>query len=133
MTVPAIVEQVLKDKGISDFSFRTTGTYPSRDYCVQYRESSLNFVSRLLEEEGIFYFFEHTDTKHTIVFADKSTLLPVCPNQKEAQYSYDTEGWTGEGEEGVATLERIETVYTGKVAITDYNFETPALNLMGPP
>ena len=130
MSVPDIVSKVLKDNGITDFSFRTNGAYPTREYCVQYRESSLDFISRLLEEEGIFYFFEHTDSKHTMVFSDKSSLLPACPNQAIAQYSFDQEGWVGEGEEGVATLERIETAYTGKAALTDYCFKTPNLNLM---
>jgi type VI secretion system secreted protein VgrG len=130
MSVPDIVTKVLQDNSISDFSFRTNGTYPPREYCVQYRESSLNFISRLLEEEGIFYFFEHSETKHTIVFVDNSSLLPACPGQATAQYSYDQEGWVEQGEEGVATLERIETAYTGKAALTDYCFKTPSLNLM---
>jgi len=130
MSVPDIVGKVLKDKGISDYSFRTNGTYPTREYCVQYRESTLNFISRLLEEEGIFYFFEHTDSKHTMVFADKSSLLPTCPGQATASYSAEQMGWVGEGEEGVATLERIEAAHTGKIAHTDYFFEKPTLNLM---
>jgi type VI secretion system secreted protein VgrG len=130
MTVQAIIEKVLKDKGVTDYSFRLNGTYPTREYCVQYRESSLDFISRLLEEEGIFYFFEHTDTKHTLVFADKSSILPACPDQAVAEYSYGTEGWVGEGKEGVASIERIETAYTGKAAVTDYYFETPSLSLM---
>jgi type VI secretion system secreted protein VgrG len=130
LSVPDIVGQVLKDNGVSDYSFRTNGTYPTREYCVQYRESSLNFISRLLEEEGIFYFFEHTESKHTMVFADKSSLLAACPDQAVAQYSYAKEGWVGEGQEGVASFERIQTAYTGKVALTDYNFETPSLSLM---
>jgi type VI secretion system secreted protein VgrG len=130
MTVQAIVEKVLKDNKITDYSFRLNGTYTAREYCVQYRESSLTFISRLLEEEGIFYYFEHTDTKHTIVFVDTSSVLPACPGQAVAQYSFDQAGWVGEGEEGVAALERIETAYTGKAAITDYNFEKPSLNLM---
>ncbi len=130
MTVQAIVEKVLQDKGVTDFSFRLNGSYTAREYCVQYRESSLDFISRLLEEEGIFYFFEHTDTKHTLVFSDKSSVLPVCPDQATAEYSYDGDGWVGEGIEGVASLERIESAYTGKAALTDYYFETPSLSLM---
>jgi type VI secretion system secreted protein VgrG len=130
MTVPAIVEKVLKDKGITDYSFRLNGTYPSRDYCVQYRESSHDYISRLLEEEGIFYFFEHTDTKHTMVFADKSSVLPSCPGQATATYSSARGGWVGKGEEGVASIERKESTFTGKAAVTDYNFETPSLSLM---
>ena len=89
MSVPSIVEKVLKDNGVTDFQFRTNGAYPARDYCVQYRESSLSFIARLLEEEGIFYFFEHTATKHTMIFADKSSLLPACPSQPVAEYSFD--------------------------------------------
>jgi len=130
MTVQAIVEKVLGDKGVTDYSFRLNGNYPAREYCVQYRESTFNFISRLLEEEGIFYFFEHTDTKHTLVFADKSSVLPTCPGQAAAEYSYGKEGWVGKGEEGVASLERIESAFTGKAALTDYYFETPSLSLM---
>ena len=132
LSVPDIVGNVLKDAGISDFRFGTQGTYPVREYCVQYRESSLNFISRLLEEEGIFYYFEHTDTKHTMVFADTSSVLSTCPGQAAAWYSYDQSGKVKDGEtgEGVATLERIETAYTGRVALTDYNFETPAATLV---
>ena len=129
MTVPAIVGQILKDNNI-DYADRTSGTYPQREYCVQYRESTLNFISRLLEEEGIFYFFEHTADKHTMVLADKSSMLATCPNQATAQYAYSKEGWVGEGEEGVQNLERIEAAHTGKSALTDYYFETPNLNLM---
>ncbi|MEI9971810.1 MAG: type VI secretion system tip protein TssI/VgrG [Ignavibacteriota bacterium] len=130
LTVQAIIEQVLQDKGVTDFSFRLNGTYTARDYCVQYRESSLDFISRLLEEEGIFYFFEHTDTKHTLVFSDKSSILPACPDQAVAEYSYDQSGWIQEGVAGVATLERIEAAITGQAAVTDYNFETPNTSLM---
>jgi type VI secretion system secreted protein VgrG len=130
MSVPDIVAKVLDGAGISDYQFHTYGTYPVREYCVQYRESSLNFISRLLEEEGMFYFFAHQQTKHTIIFADKNTVGGACPGQETAEYSYDQQGWVGQGEEGVATLERIETAYTGKVALTDYNFETPTLSLL---
>jgi type VI secretion system secreted protein VgrG len=130
MSVPDIVAKVLDDAGVSDYQFHTYGTYPVRDYCVQYRESSLNFISRLLEEEGIFYFFAHKETKHTIIFADKNTVGGACPGQEIAEYSFDQGGWIGEGEAGISTLERIETVHTGKVAHTDYNFETPALSLL---
>ena len=130
LSVPAIVEKVLQDHGVKDFQFRTNGAYEARDYCVQYRESSWNFIARLLEEEGIFYFFEHTATKHSLIFADKSSLLPPCPKQPIAEYSFDQEGWVNEGEDGVATLERIEEAHTGKYALTDYFFEKPSLSLL---
>jgi hypothetical protein len=70
-SVPDIVKQVLQDSGLPTdrFDFRLKESYPAVEYCVQYRETDLDFVSRLLEEEGIFYFFEHSDTA-LLVFAD---------------------------------------------------------------
>ena len=61
MTVPAIVEKVFADLGFQDFQSRLKKVYPPREYCVQYRETDFNFVSRLLEHAGIFYFFEHRE------------------------------------------------------------------------
>jgi type VI secretion system secreted protein VgrG len=133
MSVPDIVEQILKDNQISDYQFRSPlrdySRYPKRDYCVQYRESSLNFISRLLEEEGIFYYFDHTDTKHTIVFGDNSPGLATCPGQPTALFSFSTSGWVKDKADSIIGFERIEEAYTGKVQLTDYNFETPTTNL----
>jgi len=52
---------------------RLTGTYTQREYCVQYRETDFNFVSRLMEEEGIYYYFEHSDGKHTLKLVDSDS------------------------------------------------------------
>ena len=68
--------------GVTDVKMSVTGTHPPRDYCVQYRESDLDFISRLLEEEGIFYFFEHTKDKHTMVFADAPAAIKAGPVSK---------------------------------------------------
>ena len=73
LSVPEIVEQVFRRLGYDDFELRLVGTYPKRDYCVQYRETHLDFVSRLLEDEGIYYFFEHTRERHVLVLADAPT------------------------------------------------------------
>lgn len=70
LTVKDIIEEVLKDYKGSDHDFRLTGTYPKLDYCVQYDESDFDFVSRMLEEAGICYFFEHEEEKHTMVMCD---------------------------------------------------------------
>ena len=88
MAVPDIVQKVFSDRGFSDFANRVTGTYPPREYCVQYRETDFNFISRLLEDEGIFYFFEHDADKHTLVLADQPTAFVACPGQ--SQLAYDT-------------------------------------------
>lgn len=70
MSVRDIVKDVFNRAGFSDFKDQTTGTYEPRIYCVQYRESDFNFVSRLMETEGIYYYFEHENGKHTMMLCD---------------------------------------------------------------
>ena len=73
-----IIKQVFADRGFSDFRDATTGSPPTLEYCVQYRETDFNFVCRLMEAYGVYYFFEHEDGKHTLVLADaKSSHHPV--------------------------------------------------------
>src|SRR5436853_4349302 len=60
-TAPDIIKMIFEDLGFKDFALRLQGSFVKRDYCVQYRETDFNFVSRLMEEEGIFYFFEHSE------------------------------------------------------------------------
>ena len=69
-----------QEQGFTDFQDSLTGTYNPRDYCVQYRETCFDFVSRLMEEEGIFYFFQHADGKHTLVLADDASAFQPCAN-----------------------------------------------------
>src|SRR5215469_6957040 len=66
-TVPEIVEQVFQSRGFSDFQFNLEGSFPQRIYTVQYRESDFHFISRLLEDEGIFYFFQQSEEKHLLI------------------------------------------------------------------
>lgn len=68
--VKQIIEKVLKDYKGSEHEFRLAGKYPKLDYCVQYNETDFDFVSRLLEEAGICYFFQHEESKHTMVMCD---------------------------------------------------------------
>ncbi len=70
----AIIKQVFSDRGFSDFRDATTGSPPTLEYCVQYRETDFNFVCRLMEAYGIYYFFEHADGKHTLVLADAKSM-----------------------------------------------------------
>ncbi len=74
-STPDIVREVIDGAGFSDYDLtRLTGAYKPREYCVQFRESDFSFVSRLLEEEGICYFFEHHADSHVLVLAD----APSC-------------------------------------------------------
>ena len=129
-SVPDIIEQVFKDRGYesgSEFKLSLQGNYQPREYCVQYRETDFNFVSRLMEEEGIFYFFEQTEDKHTMVLADQKSAFHPCPNQPKARYR-PSEGGLLETDT-VDTLEEEFQVYTGTSSLSDYNFQKPALSL----
>src|SRR5262249_34337427 len=86
------------------------------------------FVSRLLEEEGIFYFFEHTVEKHTLVLSDSKTSFQPCPKQPTARYAPVT-GPVQE-DDTVNTLLCEQRVHTGIVSLNDYNFEQPSLTLL---
>jgi type VI secretion system secreted protein VgrG len=125
--IPDILEEVFKSRGFKDYKLSLTASYDQREYCVQYRETDFNFVSRLMEQYGIFYFFEHQNGKHTMVLGDSGSVHQPCPKQATAHYlitpgdmSQDTiTGWQMEQE-----------LRTGKYSHTDYNFETPSSNLM---
>ncbi len=127
--VDAIVRQVLEDAGIAGdlFDFRLQGSYVQRDYCVQYRESDLDFISRLLECEGIFYFFEHTEDRHVAVFGDGT--VNYQPISEKAQILYNPGGSMVAEEEAISVFERTRRLHTGKYSMRDYLFKKPDLNL----
>ena len=84
-TVPEIIKKVFQDLGFSGlFKDKTQALMKPASTVVQYRETDFNFVSRLMEEYGIFYYFEHEVSKHTLVFADSSSAHQPCPNQEKA-------------------------------------------------
>jgi len=125
--VPDIIQQIFKDLGFTDFKLRLYGDFAARDYCVQYRETDFNFVSRLMEEEGICYYFDHTDGKHTLVLANDPGGHDPCPNQKTARY--DFRGGNIVYEDVVTEWFYQEEFRPGAWAQTDYNFEMPSTSL----
>ncbi len=127
LSIPDIVEKIFSDHGFSDYKFRLHGSYEPRNYAVQYRETDFNFVSRLLEEEGIFYFFEHEENKHTLVLADSPAEHKPCPTQESARYRL-TGGVWGE-EDMISGLEVMKEIRAGKYSLSDFNFEIPNTDL----
>jgi len=123
-SVPEIVQEVFEGHGFSDFSLRLTQDYEEREYCVQYRETDLNFVSRLLEEEGIFYFFEHSEERHTLILTDYSQV-EVCEGPEEVR------AFSGSrpGMDVLTELGQDLSVHTGSVSLADYDFLKPSLEL----
>ncbi len=126
-TVPDIVEQVFRDRGFSDYQLKLQGSFPQREYVVQYRETDFNFVSRLLEDEGIFYFFEQSQDKHTLVLANDKSRLASCPNKPQARYL----ATTGRASPRTPWLAwRPNSRRTRATAsLTDYDFEKPGTSL----
>lgn len=128
MTVPDIVTGLFTELGFTDYKNSLTGTYKPLEYCVQYNESAFAFVSRLLEDQGIFYFFRHEDGKHTLVLGDDASAFADCTGA--ATVEYGTFGdWKQQNVVSSCTIE--ETVIPGKYAVDDFGFETPSTNLMG--
>lgn len=120
-TVPEILQLVLKG---FNASFQFQRTYEKRNYCVQYRETDFEFVSRLMEEEGIFYFFEHTDTTHKMIIGDVATVHPDCPNTHEFSFDLDQPS----GDDFVPLVREWvvnHRLQTGKITFWDHNFELP--------
>lgn len=126
-SVPDIVTAVFGDLGFSDHKNSLSGSYQPLAYCVQYRETAFAFVSRLLEQAGICYFFEHAKGKHTLVLADDASAFSACPGRAKATYAGTTTSAQMEDVVGSCSLE--QRVATGKLALDDFNFETPATDL----
>jgi|SRR5438552_228197 len=127
LTVLEIVEQVFKAQGYSDFQLKCTRSYPKREFCVQYRESHLNFVSRLLEDEGIFYFFEHSKDKHVLTLVDTASAVKPCPGQATARMASQPGAW--QEEDVITGLQRECAAHTGKITLRDYDPLQPTLDL----
>jgi type VI secretion system secreted protein VgrG len=124
LNTPDIVTTIFKDFGFNDYALELQGSFPKREYCVQYRETAFNFISRLLEHEGIFYFFRHADGKHTLVLANAASSYADCP-ESPVEYSPGSLA-----PNHVQSWEHHYEFRSGKWSRTDYNFETPSTNLL---
>lgn len=126
LSVPDIVKQVFRERGFTDFSDRLQGSYDPRVYCVQYRESDFDFVSRLLEESGIGFFFLHEEKRHTLVLFDTRDGNPPSVQAEATCVSERDRLRTG----NVWSWELGRDLRTGAFALTDYDFEQPSTDLM---
>lgn len=125
-TAPEIVSQIFEDLDFKDFDLRLYGSFTKRDYCVQYRETDFNFVSRLMEEEGICYFFEHDKGKHTLVLANDPGSHPPVPNSKVRFHPVRGGHRT---QDTVFDLRQEQAFRPQSYSATDFNFTTPGTNL----
>jgi type VI secretion system secreted protein VgrG len=132
-SVPDIIRQVLdhgtlRKKGVQvkiDHRFELSGSYSAWEYCVQYNETDLEFIDRLCENEGIFYFFEHQNGKHTLVFADSSDKHKAyLTGSKETVRFQKTTGAVLD-QEVISSLQQSQKLTTASYTARDYNFKIP--------
>lgn len=127
-----IIKEVFQRAGVSDYELRVSESYEPFEYCVQYGESDFNFLSRLMEQEGLYYFYEHTDQKHTMVICDKaSTHKPATVET----LSFNAAATSGQSYKAGASLggnhiieswvERVASRGHERVALRDYDFKKP--------
>jgi type VI secretion system secreted protein VgrG len=126
MTVPDILAKIFEEHKL-DFKNHLHGDFKEREYCVQYRETDFNFVSRLMEEEGIFYFFKHEADKHTLIIANDPSEFKATPLHGDISYKSII------GEEmhrDVVTDWTVgQEVRPGRYATNDFNFKDPLFDL----
>ena len=127
-TAPDIVKQVFKDQGFDDFEDRLSRSYREWEYCVQYRESDFNFVSRLLELEGIYYYFLHEDGKHTLVLSDPDSSHDKVPDYEEVPYYRPDEAARRERDH-ISDWSVARDTQPGRYTLRDFDFVKPKADL----
>jgi len=127
LSVVDIIKKVFAERGLQDVTYNLK-SYAPREYCVQYRETDFNFVSRLMEHYGIFYYFQHAKGKHTMVLADSSTEhKPLAGNSK---VKFQRTQGAAETQVDVVTDWMTEhEIRSSKFSTTDFNFQTPRVSL----
>lgn len=129
-TVPEIVAQVLDDEPSKKFDDRLSepDRYKRWEYCVQYRETDFDFVSRLLEQEGIYWFFEHADGEHTLVLIDYKGKHQPIEWGKTIRF-VSRAGRQVVDEDIISDWQAVQEIQPGEYRLTDYNFKTPTHDL----
>ena len=123
-----IVRAIFASHPYADFRFELRGRYPPRAYCVQYRETDFNFVARLLEQEGMHFFFRHADGRHTLVVSD-GTHSHRAESGYESVDFIESDAETGGQREGLRVWVQDSEIQPARFASRDYDFEKPHADL----
>ena len=125
-TVREIIEAIFEEFDYSDFRFDLHEDHPALDYCTQYHETTFDFISRLVEREGIHYYFRHDDaeeSRHLLVFTDHNRGNPAL---EPSTLPFNHEG-TAEDYDAIRTLALDQQMRTRKVTLGDWDFERKRL------
>ncbi len=128
MTVPDIIKQVFRDCGYTDFEESLSGSYRSWEYCVQYRETDFNFVSRLMEQEGIYFYFLHQDGKHILKMTDSISGHDPIVNP-DVILRQPAETINTIDQDFITSWTHSRNVQSGAYVHDDYDFKNPKANL----
>ena len=126
--VPDIVSEIFRTNGFSDFELLLSGQYKPSEFTVQYRESDFDFVSRLMEREGIYYYFKHDNDKHTMVLADSVSSHQPLPGYEKVPY-YPRQANLRRERDFIDTWNISQQVSSGACALNDFDFKRPKANL----
>jgi len=126
-TIPQIIRQVFRDLGFSDFEDALSRNYREWEYCVQYRETSFDFVSRLMEQEGIYYFFRHDKDRHVLVLADTYSAHQPVPGYESVPF-YPPDGQQRERDH-INAWQLDQAIQSGSLELNDYDFENPSAQI----
>ena len=132
LSAPQVIKDVLTEAGFHDgdhFELRLSKKYAPYEYKVQYEETDFQFLSRIMEYEGIFYFFEHAEDGSKLVFADGNNNFAELEGFESL--TYDPRGGTAGGENRISSLTRTRRTIPTKVTVRDYNYRTPSTELVG--
>lgn len=130
MDAVSIIKEVLGEQGITDVEYKLgSASYPTREFCVMYRESYFDFVSRLMEQEGIYYYFKHEDGKHTMVLINGSSLHEPVPGFEEMEYIPRDKGSIDQ--DSIYYWTEMGQFESGVFKYADYSLETPKNIMMG--
>jgi type VI secretion system secreted protein VgrG len=130
LSVPQIVDQVFAGHRRADYRWDLARSYEPREYCVQFCETDLQFVKRLLEDEGIYFWVEHETERHVVVLSDTQRFADQAAPYTTLQYLPDGEEHRAiSGREGVQRLQRMRRVRPNNVALRDFNYHVPSNRL----
>ncbi len=127
-TVVNIIEDVFADYSSADYIMDMSRTYETLDYCVQYRESDFDFISRLMESNGIYYYFKHDNDKHQLVVTDDNSKYQIISGYDTIPY-FPPENADARERDHISEWVNEHKVCSGKFELNDFDFETPSSDL----
>ncbi|REL27694.1 type VI secretion system tip protein VgrG [Thalassotalea euphylliae] len=123
---PDIIKHIFDELGFSDYEDKLTGSYDVNEYVVQFNETDFNFISRIMEQEGIYYYFAHTDGQHVLTLVDDNAILPTAG---ELTYREATSKNVQFQMEVIRSWKNTRQLRSGGIRLKAFDFATPTKNL----